>query len=150
MSHGLSVLPPELRLEVDRHLFTSSMANGNIAGTSGLLFSCRKIHEELMAGPVSKAHPLLEAMGKRITVQPDGAPLRIGFRCSYNFVILPSESTVSLPVSQSWQDYDTYHKQPAKLFRASIHALTPVFSQAWSILTLRLYDTDVNRNIEEL
>jgi hypothetical protein len=127
MSNDLSILPFELRLEIYRHLFTTSMAAGNFVGIGGLLFSCREIYDEVTADCVSKVRPLLEAMRKWAAAYPDGAPLRIEFPCDYSFIAPPSEGIISLPVSSSWKRKEYYTKNKP-LFSASVRALHPIFA----------------------
>jgi hypothetical protein len=138
MTNSFFVLPPELRLKVYGHFVTASMADGNIAGISGLLFSCRDTYDELTVDFVPKVHPLLEAMHKWRAAHPVGAPLRVKFPSDYEFIAPPSEVTITLPISPSWKVGSQTFSHP---FESTIRTLYPICIQSWSSLAFRLDDS---------
>jgi hypothetical protein len=138
MTNSFFVLPPELRLKIYGHLVTASMADGNIAGICGLLFSCRDTYDELTMDFVPKVHPLLEAMHKWRAAHPVGAPLCVKFPSDYEFIAPPSEITITLPISPSWKVGSQTFSHP---FELTIRTLYLICTQSWSTLTFRLDDS---------
>ncbi|KAF2125316.1 hypothetical protein P153DRAFT_360313 [Dothidotthia symphoricarpi CBS 119687] len=60
-TYGLFVLPPELRLQVYRHLIETCLHDGTPSEAGGLYRSCRLIHREMEHEYISKVRILFES-----------------------------------------------------------------------------------------
>jgi hypothetical protein len=148
MSKGFFVLPPELRLEVYRHLFSISMADGKAGDVSGMLFSCRQTYNEMVSDCVPKVRVLLNSMNKWTAAHPEGKPLQVQLPNEYTFTNPPKSSMIAMPNASHWKTASLHLFRNS--FRASVSHIEPVLALPWSKLTMRIcFTITVPRNYRD-
>jgi hypothetical protein len=137
MSDSILSLPAEMRLEVYRQLITVCMTDGNIAGISGLLFSYRKIFDEMCVKCIPKVRLVLETIREWQDAHPYGGSLQIELPRDYEYVGLLTEAIIALPVSETWMN--TVSSLGDKMpFQETVASLVPLLCQPWSNLKLHI------------
>jgi hypothetical protein len=113
------------------------MADGNVAGISGLIFSCREIFGEMSVDCIPKIRLVLENMREWQDTHPDGAWLHVELPLKYEYVGPPTEATITLPISENWMVTVSFLANK-KTFQEIVTSLAPLLCQHGSTLKFRI------------